>query len=371
MDRRKFLLGAGSVAIGGSALLGSGAFSRVESQRAVDIKVAHDSVAYVGLEQKETPNSQNYTGYDDKGHFYIDIADQGGHGEGINSNSRNFFDDLFTICNNGKETAEFCIDSSQLTYELPEDWDDENQNDPEDVIVFYKGTAAGSQGLTGIEEIMCHDVDKDVESQSLVLETGECQNIGLLVNTRDSSIPASTTITGEVIIEADTDTDVLPPEEEVTFTTTGRIRNGSAGGWQIAAGNVTTPGQFADSRPGLKTSEWADFEFEYDGDGTYTTRAEDAAGDMASVSHTGPAPPSNWFRVLARGNDVDPSRARNIEINGTSLDDLEDDAEAFPSTSTTAVDLSDGFTVTGEYRFDLAGSVDERPALDFQIEGPP
>ena len=116
MQRRKFLIGVGGTAIGGSALLGSGAFSRVESDRDVMIQVAHDSEAYVGLQQKETPNSQNYTGYDEKGHFFIDIADQGGFGEGVNSDSTTYFDDLFRLCNQGKEDAYFCFDFSELEF---------------------------------------------------------------------------------------------------------------------------------------------------------------------------------------------------------------------------------------------------------------
>ncbi len=116
MKRRNFLIGVGGTAIGGSALLGSGAFSRVESDRAVMIQVAHDSEAYVGFEQKDNPNSQNYTGYDEKGHFFIDIADQGGYGQGVNSDSTTYFDDLFRLCNNGKEDAYFCFDFSDLEF---------------------------------------------------------------------------------------------------------------------------------------------------------------------------------------------------------------------------------------------------------------
>jgi len=42
MNRRNFLLGAGSATIGGTALLGSGAFTRAQSQRRMKIDVADD-----------------------------------------------------------------------------------------------------------------------------------------------------------------------------------------------------------------------------------------------------------------------------------------------------------------------------------------
>lgn len=51
MNRRRFILGMGSVSIGGSALVasGTGAFSRVESQREVRIQPADDEDAYLGI----------------------------------------------------------------------------------------------------------------------------------------------------------------------------------------------------------------------------------------------------------------------------------------------------------------------------------
>ncbi len=50
MKRRRFILGTATASIGGSALLGSGAFSRVDSQRHVQIEVVGDDDAYLRLE---------------------------------------------------------------------------------------------------------------------------------------------------------------------------------------------------------------------------------------------------------------------------------------------------------------------------------
>ena len=49
MKRRRFIVGTATAAIGGSALLGSGAFSRVESHREVTIEVVGDEDAYLRL----------------------------------------------------------------------------------------------------------------------------------------------------------------------------------------------------------------------------------------------------------------------------------------------------------------------------------
>ena len=110
MKRRNFLVGVGGTAVGASALVGSGAFSRVESDRMVNIEVAADPDAYLGMSPIDTPNSQNYVELDDKGHIEIDIADQGGYGEGVNSNSNTYFDGMLELCNNGKADATISLD---------------------------------------------------------------------------------------------------------------------------------------------------------------------------------------------------------------------------------------------------------------------
>lgn len=50
MKRRTFLLGISTAAAGGSALLGSGAFSEVSPQRAAEVEVVGDENAYLRLE---------------------------------------------------------------------------------------------------------------------------------------------------------------------------------------------------------------------------------------------------------------------------------------------------------------------------------
>ena len=43
MKRRAFVLGVGTASLGGSAVIGTGAFSRVESQREVGVEVVGDA----------------------------------------------------------------------------------------------------------------------------------------------------------------------------------------------------------------------------------------------------------------------------------------------------------------------------------------
>ena len=49
MERRKFLIGAGSLAAGGAAAMGSGAFTTSSAERTVDVNVAADTNGFVEI----------------------------------------------------------------------------------------------------------------------------------------------------------------------------------------------------------------------------------------------------------------------------------------------------------------------------------
>ncbi|HKL28377.1 MAG TPA: hypothetical protein VJ898_03820, partial [Natrialbaceae archaeon] len=50
MDRRKFLVGMGSLAAGGAAVMGTGAFNSTDIRREVSVNVADDNQAYVSFD---------------------------------------------------------------------------------------------------------------------------------------------------------------------------------------------------------------------------------------------------------------------------------------------------------------------------------
>ena len=182
MKRRKFLLGVGSTAAAGSALIGSGAFSRVESQRSVTIQVAEDPNAYLGMDKcrymgGETPNS-SYAHLDEDGHLEILMNDENptieGNdpnvadsplGDGINSDSTSWFDNVFQICNQGKQAS--CV-----YIEDDEDWPTVESGDdvPSDAV--------------GKRQVDFYYMDEDGrsivgEDNKLTLTLGECVCIGI------------------------------------------------------------------------------------------------------------------------------------------------------------------------------------------------
>lgn len=173
MERRQFVAGVGAVTTAGAGLLGSGAFSRTESERSVSVQTAADTDAYLELNVVTgSANSQNYVippGFDDDGHIEIFIEQSGQNGFGVNSNSFSYFDDLFKICNRGKAEANVYIDDEIA-----------GVGDGDGEIKFYSGTASGSQGEDGIESLLGQENQEPVG-------IGDCLIVGLRANSRGIS----------------------------------------------------------------------------------------------------------------------------------------------------------------------------------------
>ena len=201
MQRRKFVIGTGALATGGAAALGTGAFSRVESHRSVTIEVANDDDAYLGMRPvDDSENSENYVDDDENGHLYIDIADQP-DGDGVNSNSITFFDEMIEFTNQGKENAEICIDTSGLEPGGVVDsgeanvvfYLNEGYSDMDDDEVTIDQTASGSTG-TGVD-----DYDLECPDGSVNLPLGQSIVVGLYVDTRGVDVDYDGDTSGELV----------------------------------------------------------------------------------------------------------------------------------------------------------------------------
>jgi len=154
-------------------LLGSGAFTRVEAQRRVNIEVAEDPDAYLGLDGCPDSPNQSYTDLDEDGHLEVEMSPLNENvgetelGEGINSDSRSYFDDVFQICNQGKQPVCVWINEFEVpTYDGP--FGEENR------VEFYRGGSMGAESLVDLE-------DQTVvgEENSILLDVGECVCVGI------------------------------------------------------------------------------------------------------------------------------------------------------------------------------------------------
>ena len=104
MERRKMLVGLGSLAAGGTAAIGSGAFSSVEAERGVSVEVADDNNAYLGLEAER---ADIISDDGDSGQLSIDLGSQttAQGGEGFNDEAITTIEGVFSITNQGTQTV--------------------------------------------------------------------------------------------------------------------------------------------------------------------------------------------------------------------------------------------------------------------------
>ncbi|MCU4750797.1 DUF1102 domain-containing protein [Halobacteria archaeon AArc-curdl1] len=191
MERRKFLIGVGGSSLGASAIIGSGAFTRIESQRRVKIEVAEDPDAYLGLDGCPDSDNSSYTEIDDSGHLAVEMSPENENsdndlGSGINSDSFTWFDNVFQICNQGKQDVCVWIDASITEgLELDEDYDDE------DIVDFYLG-GNREQSLVG-------------EENGILLPVGECICVGIATVTKGLEAGDQLLEDDEIVIHADAD----------------------------------------------------------------------------------------------------------------------------------------------------------------------
>jgi hypothetical protein len=98
MQRRKYLAALGSLAAGGAAIGGTGAFSIVRADRSLNATTAGDSAAYLGFD----PSTSVYaTGGGSQMTLQFNGANGGQNGSGLNRNADSRFDNVFRIVNQG------------------------------------------------------------------------------------------------------------------------------------------------------------------------------------------------------------------------------------------------------------------------------
>jgi hypothetical protein len=100
MQRRKYLAALGSLAAGGAAIGGTGAFTSVQAQRTVETAVVGDSNAYLALEPIDSRAS-----LDGEGQLEINFDESNNGALGLNRDARTAFTDLFRIRNQGDDPA--------------------------------------------------------------------------------------------------------------------------------------------------------------------------------------------------------------------------------------------------------------------------
>ncbi|WP_144050405.1 hypothetical protein [Halorubrum persicum] len=101
-NRRKFIAGLGALATGSAAAMGTGAFSSVRAERAINVSTAGDSGAYLGLDASTSVYAKE-TG--DTLELQFDGSNSNQNGNGLNANADTTFTNVMRIENNGTNTV--------------------------------------------------------------------------------------------------------------------------------------------------------------------------------------------------------------------------------------------------------------------------
>jgi hypothetical protein len=101
MNRRKFLIGAGSLAAGSAAAMGTGAFSSVSANRALNVETTGDASALLSIDDIDSSENAEYVDTSG-GTVSIDIT-TGAGGDGVNQDATTYIYDLLVIENQGTQ----------------------------------------------------------------------------------------------------------------------------------------------------------------------------------------------------------------------------------------------------------------------------
>lgn len=123
------LAALGSVAAGGAAAIGTGAFTSVVAERTLAVRVAGDATAFLAIQPEDTPNGQEYAETGPNGQLFIDLRETSTGGTGVNRNADSKFANLFRVCNLGTQIVRVGADETRSSSLIAQ----------EDIGVFAEG----------------------------------------------------------------------------------------------------------------------------------------------------------------------------------------------------------------------------------------
>ena len=198
IERRKFIIGAGALATGSAAAMGTGALSNTEMERTASIDVADDAAGIIGLDTESQFARLEEDQYgNDRLEIYLDgtLSDA----EGVNPNSQTVISDLFRTQNNQENNL--ALEFSFIG------------GDPRDIELFFEDSDGsdelvdGGSGITHPSNIpvVTRDYGANVgeayyggpgTSRPAVLEGGNEYSWGLKIETPDYADTAVSQIEG-------------------------------------------------------------------------------------------------------------------------------------------------------------------------------
>jgi len=347
----------GSLAAGGAATIGTGAFTSVTATRDISVSVADDASALLALKQGATgggnPNAQYVT--DNSGQLKIDLdnSDTANGGSGVNRNAVTDIDNLLHVINQGTQTVAV--------------WMTEGSSN--DAVTFYDGTQGGPD-----------DASIEGEGNAVELDVGDALDVSLEVDTTDNASDDPTTLS-TVTFHADAEVDAGdvgggqptggPTGNDVTvsgpfsgfasangpaFDARGRIGDGGNGG-----GSQTYELEIRDQQNTVPASEsqfvWGDeesynFVMNYTGGGEAEFQVNGSSTQRVSVTE----PSSNGKIAIQAKNRLSGGSVNvsDVTLGGVSIGSTDEvsSSSGISHIEAEGADFSQPFTIEGTISFD-------------------
>lgn len=194
MQRRKFIAGVGSLAAGGAAVTGTGAFTSVSAERNVAVEVEDDDAsAFLGLVAVDDNYAENSGEQADT--LTLDI-------DNINWDATTSIYPIFKVTNNGSRNVAVTIS---------------NGSELDDVHLHWFVGETGGQTLDTYDpnSLLNSNGDLDATSDDRILAPGDSMPVGMYVSTGDADAEQENTDTpfdkdATITVEAVSDQELSP-----------------------------------------------------------------------------------------------------------------------------------------------------------------
>lgn len=174
MSRRARRIALALVVLAGAMAFvsASGAFTSVTADRTMQVSVAGDADALLGLSPHSGPNGAGAYAQTTNGQLEILIDGTNTAGSGVNLNARTEIRDVFNVTNQGTQSIDVWIDKS---------------GDNTALVTFGNATGVQMDGSSG---------------DAQTIGTGETIEVGLVIDTRGASLSPGDTLIDSVTIHA-------------------------------------------------------------------------------------------------------------------------------------------------------------------------
>jgi hypothetical protein len=193
MQRRKYLAALGSLAAGGAAIGGTGAFSSAAAGRTTSVETAGDASAYLSIAEGPNTNVAGDVFINNGNQIKLAFDGQNTGATGLNEDATTSFTNVVTVQNQGTTNVEFGVDASNVR-ELGavDDFDVFAHNTPQEESPEYDSDnflQVESSYPAAIQAPSAGGTNDHVN-----LGVGESVDLSFNINTNDQSLDAEPNI---------------------------------------------------------------------------------------------------------------------------------------------------------------------------------